>query len=279
MRPGARALYVAGVVAGLGAAAVAALGPLKAGPLPRDAVARIDGVVIDRADYGRAIEALEADKRNPLTDADRALALERLIAEELLARRALELGLAQSEGSVRKALVDAMIQFAMAEAAGKEPTEAELRRFYDERPDLFAAEPLLRVRAASVAADKADAARAALRASSGFSAAMARVGAREIAVPDAYLSPAKLADYAGPGAAETARGLEPGDVAGPLVSGERAVFVWLLDRRGGARPPFEAVKAQVAEEWRRRAQDRALAKYVADLRRRADVDLARDAPR
>lgn len=275
----ARRLYVAGVVVGLAVAAVAALGPLKAGPLPKDAVARVEGVVIDRAAYDRAIEALEADKRNPVTNADRKLALDRLIAEELLVRRAQELGLAEDEGSVRKALVDAMVQFAMAQSAGKEPSPADLRRFYDERPDLFAAEPLLRVRAASVPATNADDARTALRASSGFAAAMARVGAGEIAIPDAYLSPAKLADYAGPAASQAALGLQPGEVAGPLVSGDTALFVWLLGRRPGERPPFDAVKTQVADEWRRMAQDRALADYVADLRRRADVDLGPDAPR
>lgn len=276
MSPGAeRRLYVAGVVVGLAVAAVTALGPLRTGPLPKGAAARVDGVLISREAYGRAIEALEADKRNPLTDADRKLALDRLIAEELLVRRASELGLAESEGSVRKALVDAMVQFAMAEAAGSEPSDTELKRFYDDRPDLFAAEPLLRVRAASVPADKAQAAREALRASTGFSAAMAKVGAIEAAIPDAYLAPLKLADYAGPAVADAAQGLRPGEVAGPLTVEGRAVFVWLMDARTGERPAFEAVKPQVAEEWRRHAQDRALARYVEGLRRRADVDVAK----
>ena len=100
--PWAKRLYIGGVVVGLAVAAFAALGPLKTGPLPPGAVARVGPALISRQAYDSAIQGLAADKRNPLTPADKAMALSRLIDEELLVQRGQELGLVTSEGSDRK---------------------------------------------------------------------------------------------------------------------------------------------------------------------------------
>jgi parvulin-like peptidyl-prolyl isomerase len=270
-----------GAALGLAAALWSALGEPGVGNADRDSIATVDGVAISRADYEMAIGSLVADKRSPLTATDRRRALDRLIDEELLVQRGLALGLGTSDLAMRKALVDAMVQFAAAEAAGHEPGEEELRRFYAERPELLRGEPQLRVRVVSVPsrdAGRVDAMRTALRSGRDFASAAAAAGAEPVVVPDTLLPASKLTDYAGPTVRDAALALRPGDVAGPLDVGGVPTFVMLVDRQPGILPPFDSVRAVVAEEWRRRQGEAALEHYLAGLRRTAKIRYAPDAP-
>jgi hypothetical protein len=274
-------LLAVGAGLGLAAAIWGALGQPGLGRTDADAIATVEGVAIARADYERALGALAADKRSPLTTTDARRALDRLIDEELLVRRGLDLGLGESDLAVRKSLVDAMVQFAVAESAGREPREDELRRFYAERPELVRSAPELRVRVVcfpSRDASSVAAMRAALRAGRDFDDAASASGAEAVAVPDTLLPVAKIADYAGPTVRDAAMALAPGDVAGPLDSGGVPTFVTLLERRAGVTPPFDAVREVVSEEWRRRQAEVALERYLAELRRKAKIRYAADAP-
>ncbi|HVN42936.1 MAG TPA: peptidylprolyl isomerase [Steroidobacteraceae bacterium] len=279
-RRGAR-LLAAGAAVGLAAALWGALGQPGLGGPGRGAIATVEGVAIARADYERALGALAADKRSPLTTADARRALDRLVDEELLVRRGLDLGLGTSDLAVRKALIDAMVQFAVAEAAGREPNEAELRRFYAERPELVRRAPQLRVQVASFPsgdAQRVESMRTALRAGAGFEQASKSAGADPVVVPDALLPAAKLADYAGPAVRDAALALSPGEVAGPIDAGGVPTFVFLIEKRAGEVPPFDSVRATVAEEWRRRSAESALDHYLVGLRRSARIRYAADVP-
>jgi len=274
-------LLAIGACLGLAAALWGALGQPGLGRPETDSIATVDGVAIARADYERALASLAADKRSPLTTADARRALDRLIDEELLVHRGLDLGLGTTDLAVRKALVDAMVQFASAEAAGREPDDAELRRFYAERPELVQAGPQLRVRVVSFPsrdATRVAAMRAALHAGQDFAAAAADSGADEVYVPDTLLPASRIAGYAGPTVRDAALALKPGDAAGPLDVGGVPSFVLLLDRRADAAPPFEQVRELVAEEWRRRQSEAALEHYLAQLRRHSKIRYSADAP-
>jgi hypothetical protein len=244
-------------------------------------IATVEGVAISRADYERALGALAADKRSPLTTADARRALDRLIDEELLVQRGLDLGLGTSDLAVRKAVVDAMVQFAAAETAGRKPDDDELRAFYAGRPELVRTAPQVRVRVVSFPSrDQAsvEAMRAALRAGEDFDAAARSAGGEAVIVPDMLLPAQKLGDYAGPAVRDAAVTLKPGQAAGPIDAGGIPTFVLSLDRREGSAPPFEMVRDAVAEEWRRRQAEMALDEYLAGLRRTANIRYAPDAP-
>jgi parvulin-like peptidyl-prolyl isomerase len=274
-------LLAVGAVLGLAAALWGALGQPGFGRPGRDAIASVNGIEVARADYERALGALAADKRSPLTTADARRALDRLVDEELLVSRGLELGLGTSDLAVRKALVDAMVQFAAAEAAGRKPSDEELRRFYAERPQLARPAPQVRVRVVSFpSADEAqvEAMRAALRGGRDFDTAARNAGAEPVIVPDTLLPAGKLADYAGPVVRDVAISLAAGEVAGPVDAGGVPTFVFLLDKREGEAPPFDTVRDAVAEEWRRRQAESALEHYLQGLRRSAKIRYADDAP-
>lgn len=274
-------LLAVGAGLGLAAALWGALGQPELGRTDADAIATVEGVAIARADYERALASLAADKRSPLTTGDARRALDRLVDEELLVQRGIDLGLGESDLAVRKSLVEAMVQFAVAESAGREPSEEELRRFYAERPELVQRAPELRVRVVSFPSRDASAVasmRAGLRAGQGFDAAAAASGAEAVVVPDTLLPAAKIADYAGPAVRDAAMTLAPGEVAGPLDAGGVPTFVTLLERRARAAPTFDSVREVVAAEWQRRQAESALDRYLADLRRKATIGYSADAP-
>ena len=57
----------------------------------------------------RAVDALASDRRGAITEADRERVLERLIDEELLVQAAVEAGLPENDGVVRRSLTEAMV--------------------------------------------------------------------------------------------------------------------------------------------------------------------------
>ena len=135
----ARWLLAAGAAAGI---ALAAAGLVRGAALPGrilapGEVARVNGVPIRAEELERLVAALEMDKRSPITDEDRARVLDRLIEEELLVQRAVDIGLVDSEPGVRKALVQALVDSIVAEAESAEPEPETLRQFYEEHRDYF----------------------------------------------------------------------------------------------------------------------------------------------
>jgi hypothetical protein len=277
-----QALLLAGAGLGLALAMWSALGVDEAIGKYGDAIAIVDGMPIPRAVYDSAIDGLASAKRNPLTDAEKREALERIIDEELLLRRALELGLAESDPAARKALVNAMLQFSVADAAKLEPSDDELRRFYAERPKLIAPQPLLTVKAVSF--ENTDAAgiaamKSAVEGGRDFDAGVAAAKAKLALMPAGPVIPSKVAEYAGATVRDAALSLAKGETAGPLEVGRRVVFVHLLDRTESPPPALEDVRDVVVEEWRNRTTEKAFEVYLASLRSRARVTYSDTAPK
>src|SRR5207253_3098834 len=180
-------------------------------------------------DYTRSLDALERDRRGGAEPEDRRFVLDRLIDEELLVQRGLELGLARQDARVRRDLTAAVIDAVVTEHEDGTPPDADVEAFYRRERDFFARPGRLRVRQLWCRADtagdapsaeaRARAAAASLRAGEDFAGVRARLGDPEIApLPDALLSPAKLLDHLGPTALRAALGLEAGAVSDPVRS-------------------------------------------------------------
>ncbi|MCG8592349.1 MAG: peptidyl-prolyl cis-trans isomerase [Proteobacteria bacterium] len=283
--PNAVGWLTAGSLLGLAIAAGSLLADRQGDAVPADAVATVNGVPIARADYERVLAALAADRREPLGDAERERARDRLIEEELLVQQALQLGLARVDRRVRADLVQAMIESVKTDAAATPVDEKALREFYAAERDFFTVSGRLHVRQvffrrprsgeeAAVMA-RAQEARTRLRAGESFPAVRDSLGDAEVApIPDALLPPQKLREYIGPTALRAALALEPGEVGDPVRSGSGLHVLWLVEREAAQVPGFEAIRAQVKAEWARRADDRALREYLEALRAGADVALA-----
>jgi len=272
-----------GAAAGVALAAWGLLGTdASGGALPRGVVASVNGNLIHVDEWQRLVDGIESDTREPAGAELRRRVLDRMIDEELLVQRGVELGLVESDRRVRADLAQAMIQSIVVETEDERPSDDELRRFYEEQTGFFTQPG--RVRAAHVffrvpapGEDAAAAARASeahrrLAAGEPWERVREELGDQEISpLPDALLPLAKLREYVGPTALRAVMELAPGEVGAPVRSGTGYHVFRVVEREAPRLPPFEDVEERVRAEWVRRAGDRALRGYLDDLRENARV--------
>jgi hypothetical protein len=138
-------LLAGGAVLGALLAAAGLTAP-SAGTLPPDVVALVNQSPIRTEDYVRMCEAVASDRRAPLDDGDKQHVVDRLIEEELLVQRGLALDLPRLDRRVRADLTQTVIDGITSQASEREPTDDELRAFYESHRDRFGGPGRLRVR-------------------------------------------------------------------------------------------------------------------------------------
>jgi parvulin-like peptidyl-prolyl isomerase len=252
-----------------------------AGPaLPSDTIARVNGVPIRSDDYRRALEAVALDRRTPPDAELRRHVLDRLIDEELLVQRGLELGLPRVDARVRHDLAAAVIDAATASAAPDQPSAAELARFYEDNRGMFSRGERIHLRQVFVAAATPDgdaraaAAAARLRAGEDVASVRAELGdAEPVPLPDGPLPAAKLVDYLGPTPLRAALDLPAGGVSDPVRSTGGFHVLVLVAREPGTVPALAEIEEEVRAEWRRNGGERALRSQLETLRARATLDV------
>jgi parvulin-like peptidyl-prolyl isomerase len=252
-------------------------------------VAAVNGEILRVEEYERAVQALAGDRREPLTEKDRRHVLKRLLDEELLVQRGLELGLARHDRRVRGDIVAAVIQTVVARSEETSPDADALRAFYQDNADYFAQtgrtlvqQILVRARPArsdAEARDRAGEAARRLRAGEPFAVVDEALGDPQVApVPRAHLPASKLREYLGPTATHAALRLSVGEVGNPVRSSVGYHVIQIVDREPGRTPPLAEIEEVVRAEWVRRAGDRALREYLDELHDRADVRVVQELP-
>jgi hypothetical protein len=265
---------------------VAAFGLLRGaggstGTLPEGVIARVNDTPLLAADFERLVAGLESDTRSVADAATRQRVLGRMIDEELLVQRGLELGLAVRDRRVRGDLSSAVIRSVVIEAEERAPSPAELERFFADEVAFFTQPGRIRVeqiffRVRTPDEDATAAARAAdafarLEAGEVF-AAIRSLGDPVISqIPDALLPETKLREYIGPAALRAATQLDVGQPGEPIRSGVGYHILLVIERVPPTTPSFSAFETQIRAEWRRRAGDEALRNYLDELRSRADL--------
>jgi hypothetical protein len=250
--------------------------------LPSGSVASVNGTPIREEDYARALGAFASDRRSPVEDSDRAHVLDRLIDEELLVQRGLDLGLARRDRRVRADIVAAMLDAITSEAKTTEPEDAEVAAFYEAERDYFARPGRVHARRIVVQASstrpdtearqRALTAAKRLRAGEDFMNVRRELGDPEIAaLPDTALPAVKLREYVGPTATRALLAAAPGEVSEPIRSAGGYQVLMLVDRTDPEVPPLEEIASEVKAELRRRSADRALRSYLEELRRSSDI--------
>ena len=286
----ARLLLVAGVVAGVGLAAAGVLrsGRAAAG-LPEGVVALVNGEAVSAEAFAQIEAAVIAERKGaPLDEVQRQRLLDRLVDEELLLQRGLELGLARHEPTARRAIVSAVVATVTSDAETSEPDEETLRRYYADaadrfqKPGRFTAQTVFvstASRPEAQAFQRAAAAARRLRAGEDLAAVDAALGDPQTApLPQGPLPLETLRQYLGPSAAQAAAALAPGEVGDPVRGGSGYYVVRLAERSGGETAPFDEVRQEVRAEWLRTQGERALGDYLEELREQGDVQMRLPAP-
>ena len=257
----------------LGGLLIAAAGLLERGgpadALPEGAVARVNGAVITEESLDSAASRLGLGAAG---NSERAALLRRLVDDELLVQRGLELGMVRTDPAVRSAIVESMIASVTAESDAADPDDETLERHLHEFAERFSY--VSGIAAGAWQSDDEALAQAfvgELR-NSGNAPLMDGVAP----VPDLPQGLAPLDEWRGP--------LGPGITAAiaDMPAGASAVFArrgrWLVvevrEQAVAAIDDLSAVRSRVLLDYRREAARRALDDYIAGLEARGDVTIA-----
>jgi hypothetical protein len=247
------------------------------GALPPGAIAAVNGQPISAEAFERFAAAVADERRRgPLVGEDRRHLLERMVDEELLLQRGLDLGLARYEPTARRSIVSALIATLTADAEAREPSEAELREHWKEARERFTRPGRLTVEAGFVsvrarseaqARDNADEIARRVRAGEPMASAAAELGDAPTApLPGGPLPVETLRQYLGPTAALAAERLAVGEVGDPIRGIGGFHVLRLLASTPGAVAPYAEIRDQVRASYMRSLGERALADTIEDLR-------------
>lgn len=272
-----------GALSGIALAGIDILEPNMKVRLDDGTMALVNGVPVSLDRYRAIEQGLERERGGVLASEERARIVARLIEEELLVQRGVELGLVRQNALVRNTLVRTVTEAVASQQAASEPLEDELEVFFRENQDFFATGERLRIHrilfdgyrtSPQDAERRAERASDALRDGLPFQAAKSRFGDEDVyPLPDAPLPAPTLSSYIGPVMLQAAQALEEGEISALLRSGSNFQLLQLVERLPGDQPTFSQSRDRVLVEWQRRHQEAMLREYIDWLRARADVSV------
>jgi hypothetical protein len=210
-----------------------------------DAVAWVNERPISRSSYEAALQAVAGDRKTgTLRPDDRKRVMERLIDQELLIDRAIELGLHERDPQIRNQLATAMIDFLVrrTEDEARAAEESTLRAFYEAQSFRFQRRAQYRVAAEGGA----------------------------VPLPGGFLLLKEIEQRLGPTAARRVAELDI-DESIVLGQGEGQYTVRLLERRDGLIAPFEEAREAVEAAYRRDRSEAAVREYLEVARQQSDI--------
>jgi len=241
--------------------------------------AKIEDQLIPFERYEMQLEGLANDKRSPLTKQDKEYVLERMIEEELLIKRAIDLGMLENNPMARGTIVQQMIKNIISEGSRIEPEEKELIEFFEENIGFFTKANRLRVRQIYFSQDDfgdrvlREAKNAFTRLLKGetFDQVVLSGSNSALKVPDTLMNLSKVREYIGPSLMREAQLLKPGQFSEPkkVLGGYKIIY--LVDREDAAQPEYSNIKSSVLSEFSKRRDDQSLRTYLDNLKKWYDV--------
>ncbi len=210
-----------------------------------DAVAWVNDRPISRSSYENALQAVAGDRKSgTLREDDRERVLQRLIDQELLIDRAIEIGLPERDPQIRNQLATAMIAFLVrrAEDEATEAEEEELHAFYEEQRFRFERSAQYRVALEGGA----------------------------VPLPDGLLLAKEIEQRLGPSAARKVIELEVGESV-VIGEGTGRYTVHLLERRDGVLAPFDEARDAVEAAYLRARSEAAVREFLEVARKHTDI--------
>ncbi len=238
--------------------------------LPENSVARVNGVLINRDLYERAINR-SIDYAGRPVEGDEAAMLQRLIDSELLVQRGVELGMTQSDTAVRQAVIDSLIASITAEADATSPTDDELEKHLADNADRFSY--ISRISVEAWQTDNESAAQEFIIALRADDTETTFDTVRTMPdLPAGVMALEVLANYVGPGIAAAAAEMP---IGGSAVFARRGrwLVIRINEKHREALTDLDAIRNRVLVDYRRSLADRMLRAYIEGLRQRALISV------
>ena len=241
--------------------------------------AKIEDTSISMEKYLVQLEGLAKDKKSPITQKDKEYVLERMIEEELLIKRALDLGMLENNPIARGTIVQQMIKTIIAENMRYEVSDKELNEFFEENIGFFTKSSRLRIQQLYFSDEGGenssfeDATRAyALLISGSSFVEVSNLGSDSaLKIPNSLMTLSKVREYIGPSLMNLARNLQPGTFSQPIKVPGGYKIIFLLEKELAGQPNLDQVREVVLAEYSKRRDDNSLREYLENLKNWYDI--------
>ena len=241
--------------------------------------AKIEDTSISMEKYLVQLEGLAKDKKSPISQKDKEYVLERMIEEELLIKRALDLGMLENNPIARGTIVQQMIKTIIAENMRYEVSDKELNELFEENIGFFTKSSRLRIQQLYFSNESAenssfeDANRAYDLLISGSSfVEVSNLGSDSaLKIPNSLMTLSKVREYIGPSLMNLARNLQPGTFSQPIKVPGGHKIIFLLEKEMAEQPNLDQVRDVVLAEYSKRRDDNSLREYLENLKNWYDI--------
>ena len=237
------------------------------------AIARVGEKEISRQRFEEIIKVLDDQSNSELTLEKKNLIRERLIDEELLIQRAIELDLVRNDSLVKGNVIQTMFQHIINSNELVEPSEAELREYFSKEKNYFSSGRRYKLKNYTFRnLDDAETAINLLNQSDLESFLKLVETESAIDLPNVFLTPQKIRDYLGPQALDELPSLEKGGFSNIFEINEVPSIVICIDILLDNNPKFEEIAEQIKNKFIRDREDSLVKEYIENLRNFYEIE-------
>ena len=237
------------------------------------AIARVGEKEISRQRFEEIIKVLDDQSNSELTLEKKNLIRERLIDEELLIQRAIELDLVRNDSLVKGNVIQTMFQYIINSNELVEPSEAELREYFSKEKNYFSSGRRYKLKNYTFRnLNDAETAINLLNQSDLESFLKLVETESAIDLPNVFLTPQKIRDYLGPKVLDELPSLEKGGFSNIFEINEVPSIVICIDILLDNNPKFEEIAKQIKNKFIRDREDSLVKEYIENLRNFYEIE-------
>ncbi len=237
------------------------------------AVARVGEKEISMQRFEEIIKVLDDQTNSELTLEKKNMIRDRLIDEELLIQRAIELDLLRNDSLIKGNIIQTMFQHIINSNEVIEPSEKQLRDYFRKEKDYFSSGKRFKLKNYSFRnLNEAETGSKYLK-KNNFDAFLNLTNKENIFdVPEVFLTPQKIRDYLGPKALQELEKLNKGDYSKVIQLNDIPSIIFCIDILYSKTPLFEEIYDQIKDKFIREREDILVKEYIENLRNFYEIE-------
>ena len=246
--------------------------------LPDNIIATVNDKIIPSDKYQTIINLIQNDKRDELTKADREMALDRIIEEELLVQYAYKNGFLEADDLLRKSIVRSVVDSIVEQALSVVPAKQDLLKFYEANRQIFVTDEKYRIVILS-SKNQSDIDEGKVIWQSNYDLSLLRQVFKSIDrldIPTGFISKIRLGTLIGPLLRDKVLSLQVGETSETLKTIYGYSIVTLVDKKDRVIPEFKEISEIVLQEYKRQQREEILEELLKDLKRQSDIKINED---